>query len=1106
MSEYSEKFSENDIDMAVLPDLTDQHLKDLGVSLGHRLRMLRAIRELGVAPVAGTAPPTTLTTETTERDQAERRHLTVMFCDLVGSTALSGRLDPEDLRGVISAYHRCCSGLIERNGGFIAKYMGDGVLAYFGYPLAHEHDAERALHAGLNIVEAIPKLVTSAGSPLQARIGIATGLVVVGDLIGAGAAQEQAVVGETPNLAARLQALAEPGTVVIASGTRKLTGGLFEYRDLGPVDLKGFADQVSAWQVLGSGAAESRFEALRATTTPLIGRDEEIDLLLRRWEEAKCGEGQVVLISGEPGIGKSRTTQIIVERLSSEPHTRLRYFCSPHYQDSALYPIVAQLERAAGFRREDNAEQRLEKLEAVVTLGTNDLQRIVPPLADLLSLPTGDRYLPINLTPQKRKEKTLEALVALIEAVAIRHPVLIVMEDVHWSDPTTRELLDLLIDHAPLLRILIVITFRPEFVPPWVERPHVTLLTLNRLPPRQQAEMIAKVTGGKALPKEIIDQIVDRTDGVPLFIEELTKTVIESGIVEDMGDHFSATGSAAPLAIPTTLHASLLARLDRLAPTREIAQIGAALGRSFSHEVLAAVARMPQKELEDALTQLVKAQLIFQRGTPPHAEYTFKHALVQDAAYSTLLRSRRQQLHGRIAAILESKFPETVAATPEILAQHYTLAGSAAEAVPYWLKAGQAALNRSTLAEAIGHLTKGIGLVQGIPDETVRTGLELGLQATLAVVLAGAKGFAVPEVEQAYDRARALCERIGKTRQIFPILYGQFLFHWVRANLETARRGAEEMLRIAMETGDRALLLIAHSSLGGVLWHMGVNRSSLDHLTEAIARYDEKIDASLASEYGQDFGVWTLSYLEHAQLSLGYPERGSRAIADAVALARRLNHPMSLCNALNFSALSGVNRRDPATVLKFTEEELAIATEQGFPQYVALASFNRGWALAQLGATEEGIELGRRGIALWHTIGASVSLPGILAGHAEGQILGGKITAALETTDEALILMDKSPELVWKPPLHSCRAQIFSAMGKLDRAQEELQAALSAARRQENRHQELLAATGLARLWGDQGKRSEAHYLLAPAYNFFTEGFDAPFLRDAKALLDQLAE
>jgi class 3 adenylate cyclase len=533
MSEYAQRFAENRIDFSVLPDLTDQHLKDLGIALGDRLKMLRAIRDLGNASVAVTAPSAPAAAEPTRKDDAERRQLTVMFCDLVGSTALSAKLDPEDLRTVIGAYHRCCTELVERNGGFVAKFMGDGILAYFGYPQAHEHDAKRAVRAGLAVVEAVPKLETAGGVPLQVRVGIATGLVVVGDLVGSGAAQEQAVVGETPNLAARLQALAEPGVVVIGSSTRRLTGGLFEYRDLGTVALKGFAENVPAWQVLGEGAAESRFEALRATTTPL----------------------------------------------------------------------------------------------------------------------------------------------------------------------------------TPALRVLVVITFRPEFTPPWLGLPQVTLLSLNRLPPRRGAEMIARLTGGKALPKEIADQIIDRTDGVPLFIEELTKAVVESGVLTDAGDRYTVAGALPPLAIPATLNASLLARLDRLAPVREVAQIGAALGRQFSHELISAVAPMPQQQLDDALAQLVSAELIFRRGSPPDAEYAFKHALVQDAAYSTLLRSRRQQLHVRIAATLEDYFPEIVVAQPALLAQHCAEAGLAEKAVVYWLKAGRQALARSAMTEAVAQLQKGLDVL-----------------------------------------------------------------------------------------------------------------------------------------------------------------------------------------------------------------------------------------------------------------------------------------------------------------------------------------------------------------------------------------------------------
>ena len=670
MSEYAERFAENGIDGSVLRYLTDQDLEKIGVLLGHRRKMLAAIAELAGAVQA---PPQPALTESKPQDTAERRQVTVMFSDLVGSTALAARMDPEDLREVISAYQKCVAEIVRHFGGFVAKYLGDGVLVYFGYPQAHEDEAERAVRAGLELTAAVSGL--KAASPLQTRVGIATGLVVVGDLIGSGDAQERGIVGETPNLAARLQGIAEPDTVVIAESTRKLIGGLFDLQDLGTSEVKGIAEPVRAYAALGLSAVESRFKALRTATAPLIGRGEEIELLMRRWAQAKSGDGCVVLIAGEPGIGKSRIAEAVQERLGADPHTRLRFFCSPYHQESALYPAIAQLERAAGFRREDTPEQRLAKLEAVLAQATNDPSEVAPLIADLLSIPTGERYPTHSLTPQKRKEKTLQALVAQARGLAVRQPVLMIFEDVHRSDPTTRELLDLLIERAQGVRLLVIITFRPEFSPPWVGRPQVTLLTLNRLPPRHGIEMIANVTGGKALPQDIAEQIIDRTDGVPLFIEELTKTVVESGIVTEAGDHYAVARPMAPLAIPTSLHASLLARLDRLAPTREVAQIGAALGRSFSFELIGAVAGMPQQNLDEALEQLAKAELIFRRGTPPDAEYTFKHALVQDAAYSTLLRNRRQQLHARIAETLESKFPEIATTQPQRMAQHCAEAG-----------------------------------------------------------------------------------------------------------------------------------------------------------------------------------------------------------------------------------------------------------------------------------------------------------------------------------------------------------------------------------------------------------------------------------------------
>ncbi|MBV9531581.1 MAG: AAA family ATPase [Bradyrhizobium sp.] len=647
LERYEQAFRENAIDEAILPKLTAEDLRDLGVkAVGHRRRLLDAIATLRADSFRGT----TEHAKSAERSggkapEAERRQLTVMFTDLVGSTALSARLDPEELREIIGIYHRRCAEVIARSGGFVAKYLGDGVLAYFGYPRAHEEDAERAVRAGLALTEAIANVDAGQATSLRVRVGIATGLVVVGDLLGEGAAQEQAVIGETPNLAARLQGLAEPNTVIIEDTTRRMVGGLFDYRDLGASAIAGIDHPVQIWRVLGASSVDSRFEALRAASTPLIGREEEIALLMRRWEQASSGEGCVVLMSGEPGIGKSRIAQTVLERLSGEPHTRLRYFCSPHHQDSALYPSITQLERVAGFRREDTAEQRLDKLEAVLALGANDLSEVVPLLADLLSISKVDSYPPLDLTPQKRKEKTLHAHLTQVKGLARQQPVLMVWEDVHWSDPTTRELLDLLIDRVPALRVMVIITFRPEFAPPWLGRPQVTLLSLNRLAPRQRAEMIMGVTGGKGLPRDIVNQIIDRTDGVPLFIEELTKSVVESGLVTEAGELCTMSGQAMPLAIPTTLHASLLARLDRLAPTREVAQIGAALGRSFSHELISAVAGMPEKQLDDALQQLVRAELVFQRGTPPDAEYTFKHAgagrCLRDLAARTAVTTTR---------------------------------------------------------------------------------------------------------------------------------------------------------------------------------------------------------------------------------------------------------------------------------------------------------------------------------------------------------------------------------------------------------------------------------------------------------------------------------
>ncbi len=666
-----------------------------------------------------------------------------MFCDLVGSTALAQRLDPEDMREIIGAYQKRVAKVVARYDGFVAKYMGDGVLVYFGYPQAHEDDAERAARAGLKLAETIHRIRLQADvEPLQVRIGIATGVVVVGDLIGSGEAQERGVVGETPNLAARLQALAEPNAVVVAASTYRLVGGLFEYEDLGALEVKGYAEPVRVWRVCGRSAAESRYEALHPATavTPLVGREEEVELLLRRWRQVTSGDGQVVLFSGEPGIGKSRLIAALQERIEGEPHTRLRYFCSPYHQDSALHPILEQLERAAGFRRDDAPEVRLEKLETLLSQ-TSPLDQDVALLAELLSLPVTDRSSPQDFTPQRKKEKTFEVLLRQLKALVQWQPVLMIFEDVHWIDPTSHELLDLIIERVRRLPVLLLATFRPEFPLPWTGQPHVTTVTLNRLDRRDGAALVKRIAGSKsALPGDIVDEIVERTDGVPLFVEELTKAVLEA----NTHDH-DAIGplAAAPLpalAIPATLHALLMARLDRLGPAaKEIAQIGAAVGREFSYELLAAIAPRNAVELQNALDPLVEAGLLFQRGAP-QAAYTFKHALVQDAAYGTLLRGKRRELHARIAAVLEAQFPDTVETQPELLARHLTEAGLVGPAIGYWRRAGTRARRRSADVEAARHFRRALALAESLPDTRERDELELDLCIELGGALVATSG------------------------------------------------------------------------------------------------------------------------------------------------------------------------------------------------------------------------------------------------------------------------------------------------------------------------------------------------------------------------------
>jgi tetratricopeptide (TPR) repeat protein len=911
MSEYAQRFAENHIDLSVLPDLTDQDLEKLGVRLGARRRMLRAIRYPGNVSVAATAPSTPAATESTRQDNAERRPLRI---------------------------------------------------------------------------------------------------------------------------------------------------------------------------------------TLRTTTTPLIGRDQEIDLILRRWDQAKRDGGCVVLISGEPGIGKSRIAQTVVERLSNEPQTHLRYFCSPHHQDNPLYPVITQLERAVGFRRNDTDEQRLNKLEAMLAQGTTDLSEAVPLAADLLSIPAGSRYLALNLTPEQRKEKTCQVWLAQLEGLAARQPLLMVYEDVHWSDPTTREWLDLLVDRVSALRVLVIITFRPEFAPPWVGRPHVTLLSLSRLPPRQRAEMITHVTGGKILPKEIANQIIDRTDGIPLFIEELTKAVVESGVVTETGDGYRVTGLVARLAIPTTLHASLIARLDRLDPPREVAQIAAALGRQFSHELISAVAPMPRQQLNEALARLVSAELIFRRGTPPDAEYTFKHALVQDAAYSTLLRSQRRQIHARVAMTLENLFPEVVTAHPALLAHHCAEAGLTEKAVAFRLKAGQQALARSAMLEAEESYRQGLAMLNTLPESPERDTGELDLCSALVRVLQQTRCYSAPQTVEVGARVRVLAAKVGN----LSLLVRQEERTWgavlTAGNYAAAAAIADRILDLAKRQAEH--LALAHNAQVHTRFYTG----DLIGAEEQFARLSD-----LVQTVGLRQGITpiTIGVTGLGAWILGRADSARERIARAAAFAQDSKRPYDLAMALLFESYLYRFQREPRQAEAASTQLLSLSEEHGFSYACDLARGVIGWARAQLGYTGEGVSLIRQALAGLADRGARVGNTDVLTRLAEAQALNGAIREALDTIEAAL---EANPEeRVFRPNTLRYRGELQLKLGQSELAEADFRDAIAMAHGMSAKAWELLAAISLARILQTRRNPDAARNLLAPIYGSFTEGFDTPVLQEAKALLNELA-
>ena len=1024
-----------------------------------------------------------------------------MFCDLVGSTALSVHLDVEDFHELIGTYQKAVAEIVTRFGGFVSRRVGDGVLVYFGYPNANEDDPEQAVRASLAVVEGIGLL--ESRERLQVRIGIATGLMIVGDLIRSGAANDTEVLGEGPNLASRLQAMAGPNSIVIDDSTRRLIGSVFGLEDLGLKDLKGFSEPQRAWRVLGENRFRSRFEALRSATTPIVDREEELELLLRRWSQAKCGEGRVLFISGEPGIGKSRLTVALRDLLGGEPYTDLHYFCSPHHQHSALYPIINLLERAAGFGREDSPGVKLDKLKALMA-ETSAATRDVALIAELLLLPTGG-HANVERNPRRWKEEVFEALQRQFISLAQSKPVLMIFEDLHWIDPTTQELLDLFIRRIDRLPVLLVATFRPEFTVPWAGEPHITVLNLNRLSRADSETLVRQLAANTAsLPSDLIGEIVERGDGVPLFLEEVTKTVVDAEPLQQSG----STAPRPPLSVPPTLHASLIARLDRIGPiAREIAQIGATIGREFSYELTAIVAERPEQVLHDTLDRLVEAGLVFQRGESPRSNFLFKHGLLRDAAYSTLLRGPRRALHARIAQAIEEVFPEIAESQPEVVARHRTEAGLKRPATIHWQRAGELALRRSAGSEAVKHFSSALSILEELPDATDRWQQELDIRLGLGTALITARGFRSlgPEIAKQYARAVALGRGLGDDKKLFRAMWGSWYANLIIGQTEHALGIANELVDVAKRLADPDLMLEAYHSRWANSHVMGLNSIVLADTQRGIALYDAERHHTHTYDYGgHDTGVCAYAHSAVTLWISGFPDQAAQMADAALELGHRLGHPPSLQHAAWWSATLQQLLRSPGPCRELSELTIRIGREQGSNMFF-MCPLLLGWTFFESGEVIEGLRRMEDAVAATRQSARRFYFEYELLVFAEALLKAGELDHAQQVLQENLDRIMSSGNRLFEAEVLRLLGVCLGNRGRDRIAEAEvlLLQAIETAEQQGALSFELRAATDLGRLWRDH-RCSEAQDLVSKIYNRFTEGFDTSDLKDARALLDEL--
>ncbi|MGE0577181.1 BTAD domain-containing putative transcriptional regulator [Reyranella sp.] len=1037
----------------------------------------------------------------------ERRQLTVMACGMVNTIALSALLDPEDMRDLIASFHNTVAEVVSRFDGFVAQYLGDGVRVYFGYPVAHEHDTEQAVRAGLALCEAIGGLRVGSGVALQARVGIATGLVVVGEQPGDGNGGHAMAVGKAPDLAARLQAVAAPGAVLIDAGTHRLVGRMFDCRALGADEARGLLQAAEAWEAGGETAGVSRFESRRSgVLSPFVGRVEEIELLLRRWQQAKSGEGRVVLLSGEPGIGKSRIAESLLAGLEGELSAQERYFCSPHHANSALYPFIGQLERAAGFEPGSRPETRLDRLEALLGPISRNPTRDISLLAELLGVPAELRYPTAAMSARQKREIIFTTLLDRLDGMAAQGPVLIVFEDAHWIDPTSLELLDRMVARVANLPALLIITFRPELVPTWIGQPHVTTLPLNRLGRRESARLIESIAREKALPGAVVEQVLARADGVPLFIEELMITTMESGLLRETSDGYALTGPLLPLAIPTTLQASLTTRLDRLGPARDVAVIGAAIGREFSHELIAAVSPLTAMELDAALERLVASGLAYRRGIPPDATYSFKHALVQDAAYATMLRRRRRQVHADIAKALIERFAALVESNPEIVARHLTEAGLVEQSVDYWSKAGRRSAGRSAMAEAAAQLQKALDQLALLPGTSERPRQELELLSSLGAALRFVNGLGSPETGRVFARARELWDQLGSPSEFLQVPYVQSLHHAACGELERARRLDEELLRLSAERKDPVGLVMGRLCSARTLTYCGEFALARSHLETALTVYDPTLHRSLVRQIGTHLHVGLQGFLGIVLFCLGYPDQALAHSEAAIAEAHELEHPPTLATGLTLGTRLLSLIGDDSLLDLRAGQLAALAIDQGFPVWRAEGTMYRGWVKVRNGDVAAGASLLRRGWAAYRATGSQMWMPRFFAYQAAACEIGGQTEEALTHLNDAMQIVERTGERWFVAELHRQKGRLLLRQGHSKAAEEQYRKALSIAQRQGAKLWELRATTSLARLRHDEGRCTEARDLLAPVYGWFTEGFATPDLKEAGELLDEIRE